>query len=189
MSKTPGIFMRASRGFTLIELVVGLVAFSVVMLIVSDVLVTQSSRSVDPVVQTRASELSQAMLNEIMAKKFDHQSAGNAPPLRCNERVACTAAGELGPESGETRATFDDVDDYHGYAAIADGRGLPITENEQDMYQGFSLRVVVFYDDNVDGTNDYPAGGSQTGNVKRISTYVTTPTDDTLVFTAYRWNY
>lgn len=181
--------MRASRGFTLIELVVGLVVFSAVMVIVSDVLVTQSERSVDPVVQTRASELSQAMLNEIMARKFDHHSSGDTPPLRCNERVACTPAGALGPEAGETRATFDDVDDYHGYAVIADGRGLPITENGEEMYRGFSLRVRVFYDDNLDGANDYPLGGSQTGNIKRISTFVTTPTDDTLVFTAYRWNY
>ncbi len=181
--------MRASHGFTLIELIVGLVVFSVVMVIVSDVLITQSTRSVDPVVQTRASMLSQSMLDEIMTKKFDHHASGSVTPLRCNENVACTGAGALGPEPGERRATFDDVDDYHGYAVIADGRGEPITENGNDMYRGFALRVTVFYDDNMDGVNDYPAGGNQSGRIKLISTFVTTPTDDTLVFTAYRWNY
>lgn len=181
--------MRAERGFTLIELVVGLVVFSTVMVIVTDVLVTQSERSVDPVVQTRAAELSQAMLNEIMAKQFDHNSMGNSHPLRCNETTACTGAGFLGPEAGESRASFNDVDDYHGYTVIANSQGQAIVDNGTPMYQGYSLQVSVFYDDNLDGINDYPGGGSISGNVKRISTQVTTPTNDTLTFTAYRWNY
>ena len=43
--------MRAERGFTLLEIVIGLVVTSIVMLIVTDLLGAQAQQSVAPVTQ------------------------------------------------------------------------------------------------------------------------------------------
>ncbi len=182
--------MHANRGFTLIELVVGMVVFSIVMLVVTDLVMSQSRRSVDPVVQSRAAHLADAFMNEIMRTRFDEQAVSRSPGSRCNEATACTPASRLGPDSGETRASYDDVDDYHGFVAsgesLQDSRGRAVTAGGVSTFSGFVLAVQVFYDDNLDGQKD--GTGTYTGNVKLIRVTVTTPLGDDVVFTQHRWN-
>lgn len=62
------------HGFTLIEMVIGIVAFSAVLTIIIGVLAPQATRSVDPIFNVRASELAQSLFNEISAKTFDESS-------------------------------------------------------------------------------------------------------------------
>ncbi|WP_414829395.1 type IV pilus modification PilV family protein [Alteromonas sp. H39] len=186
--------MRANRGFTLIELVVGMVIFSIVMLIVVNLMSAQSARSVDPVLQSRASELGQSIISEIMSKAFDERSSRTGNALRCNELTPCTASGNLGPDNTEVRGTFNDVDDYHGLIAsgetIQSSLGQNIVSPDGAMYQGFRVAVQVFYDDNLDGINDDIAGSATVvGNVKLLRVTVTTPLDEDIVFTAHRWNF
>lgn len=186
--------MRANRGFTLIELVVGMVVFSIVMLIVFNVISVQSARSVDPVLQSRASELGQSIISEVMSKAFDEQSSRTGNDLRCNEGTPCTISGSLGPDNAEVRGTFNDVDDYHGLVAsgetIQSSLGQNIVSPDGAMYRGFRIAIQVFYDDNLDGINDDIAGsGNVVGNVKLIQVTVITPLDEDIVFTAHRWNF
>lgn len=186
--------MRAERGFTLIELVVGMVVFSIVMLIVINLISSQSARSVDPVLQSRASELGQSVISEVMSKAFDEQSSRTGSDLRCNEVTPCTASGALGPDSAEVRGTFNDVDDYDGLVAsgssIQSSLGQNIVSTDGAMYQGFRIAITVYYDDNLDGVDDDAAGGSTlVGNVKLVKVMVTTPLDEDIVFTAHRWNF
>ncbi|GGF82902.1 type IV pilus modification PilV family protein [Alteromonas lipolytica] len=187
--------MRASlpRGFTLIELIIGIVVFSIIMTVIVGLIAPQSRYSVEPVWQVRASELAQSLMSEINARAFDDNLANSNSGKRCNESVACTTSGNLGPDPGESRTSYDDVDDFNGLnesgATILSAQGTPVLYNGQSLYSGFSVQVQVYYDDNEDGIND-DAGNTGTviGNVKRIVIVVTTPGGEAITFSQYRWN-
>ena len=80
------------HGFTLIELVIGMVVVSIALGGVLLVMNQTVGRSADPVVEHQAVAIAEAYLEEIMTKAYSDPG---------------------GPaESG--RADYDDVDDYHG---------------------------------------------------------------------------
>ena len=83
--------MRANvRGFTLIELIIGIVVFTIIMLVIIGVIGPQSRLSIEPIWQIRASELAQSLLTEINAKSFDEQSDHSGGNTRCNEGQSCS---------------------------------------------------------------------------------------------------
>ena len=184
---------KRHSGFTLIELVAGLVVFSVVMLIVINLVASQSRRSIDPIWQVRAAELGSSLTNEIMSKAFDENSNLSGGGERCNEGTPCTTSGSLGPDADEVapaggRADYDDIDDYHGLnqsdGNILSSLGTAMLVDGRPLYQGYSARVSVFYDDNLDGIAD--AG---IGNTKLVVITVTTPDNLEITFSRYRWNF
>ena len=59
-----------------------------------------------------ALELAQSFIEEAGAKSFDEASTGGIPT---DLPAGFTAAGSLGPESGETYPLFDDVDDFNNW--------------------------------------------------------------------------
>lgn len=189
-----------TRGFTLIELIIGIVVFSIIMLVIIGVIGPQSRLSIEPIWQIRASELAQSLLTEINSKSFDEQSDRTGGTTRCNEVQSCTASGSLGPDSGESRDSFDDIDDYHGLnqtgANILNVQGQAMLNNGESLYSGFTAQVSVYYDSNEDGINDDDADqngaldtGTLVGNVKRITITVITPGGEPLTFASYRWNF
>lgn len=185
--------VKVARGFTLIELIIGITVFSIIMMVIVSLIAPQSRLSVEPIWQVRATELAQSLMSEINARAFDDSLANSNSGKRCNESVACTASGDLGPDPGETRIRYDDIDDYHGLnesgATILSAQGSPILYNGESLYTGFSVQVQVYYDDNEDGVNDDAAStGTVIGNVKRIVITVTTPGGDAITFSNYRWN-
>ena len=191
-------------GFTLIEMIVGIVIFAVALTLVTTLIFPQAGRSVDPIMQVRATELAATLLREITAKKFDENGTGS---IRCNDDLnddgdftdtgesTCTAAIDLGPESGESRTTtasnFDDVDDYNGLlqgagqtdSVIRNSLGEVLIVDSQTLYAGFSVSVSVIYDGNLDGIADT----DQTSKLVTVS--ITTPGQETLQFSTYRSNY
>ncbi|WP_026376635.1 type IV pilus modification PilV family protein [Aestuariibacter salexigens] len=192
--------MHVRRGFTLIEIVVGLVLFSIVLLTVTTLIAPQVRRGVDPIWQVRAAELAQSLMNEISAKSFDEASNRGGGMTRCNEGTDCTPSASLGPDAGESRDIFDDVDDYHGLnqsgAAILNTLGNQLSAEGVSLYAGFTAQVSVFYDDNVDGVNDDDTDGDGTldsgtyvGNTKLISVTITTPGGERLAFSRLRSNF
>ena len=95
------------RGATLVELVMTIVIISVAIAGVVGAFGLITSRSADPLNQTRAVELAQLYMDEIITKKYDDNTPPGGVPKysgSCN----------IGPDSGESRGTFDDVDDYDG---------------------------------------------------------------------------
>ncbi|MFT6209390.1 MAG: MSHA pilin protein MshD, partial [Colwellia sp.] len=76
------------RGFTLIELVVGIVVFSIALMLFTSLIVPQAVRSVDPIFQVRATELAQSLINEIVSKPFDENSNRTGGTARCNEDLS-----------------------------------------------------------------------------------------------------
>ena len=183
----------AAKGFTLVELVIGIVVFSIVLAIVTTLIVPQAVRSVDPIYQVRATELAQSLLNEITAKSFDENSDRSGGTARCNDdgELACTLPANLSlSDSGESRDNFDDVDDYIHFDFSTDGPSVLVAN--QGLYSGFDVQVSVIYDGNRDG--DYDPGLDPSSELveqraKLITLTVTTPSNETLVFAAYRSNF
>ena len=63
--------LKARRGFTLIEFVVGIVLLAIALTGILGLLVNQAPKSVDPVQQVRAVQLARQILNEVLQKSFD----------------------------------------------------------------------------------------------------------------------
>lgn len=151
------------RGFTLIELVIGIVLLAVALGSMMGLLVNQTSQAVDPVQQVRAAQLAQRLLNEILSRSFDAHSDHNGSHWRCGETVdgityaACTQPGGYGPDSGESNSyLFDDVDDYHTpvicsshLTSCAGGEWVPAafftqsSDEVRDDYRNFAVRIQV----------------------------------------------
>ncbi|MFT2092267.1 type IV pilus modification PilV family protein [Paraglaciecola sp. 2405UD69-4] len=187
------------KGFTLIELIIGMIVFAIALVAFTSLIMPQAKRSVDPIFQVRAAELGQSFINEITAKAFDEQSNKVGGQARCNELdetgtfQACTPSEALGPEESN-RSSFDDVDDYHGLnvadEAIKNALNEDITLNNKTLYIGYAVTISVVYDDNMNGINDaIETGASYNGNSKLITINIITPNNETIVFSSYRSNF
>lgn len=193
---------RIVRGFTLIELVIGIVLFSIVLTLVTTLVAPQARRSVDPILQIRAVELAQSVLREISARSFDENSDRINGILRCNEdingdgiidktktgaeaEISCTTS--VGNEEGGERELFDDVDDYDDLSQsggdIENSLGDEIIVGGANLYEGFSIQV------NVEYAGDFYNPARDDTDSKLITVTVTTPTGVDLVFSTYRSNF
>ena len=92
--------LRNQRGVTLIDLIVIIVIVAIALPPMIGLLIQVTRQSTFGVTVTRANHLASTLFEEIRSKRGD-ETAG-APSTT------------LGPEFGETRASYDDVDDYHG---------------------------------------------------------------------------
>ncbi|NOI52336.1 type II secretion system protein [Vibrio crassostreae] len=168
--------MIRSRGFTLIESIVVIIILGIAMVTISSFLAPQVASSADPHYQNRSVALGQSLMNQILARGFDHNSDFDGGLKRCgdaNDEKGCTLPNDLG--AGEsTPATFNDVDDYIGCwytdtteSACVSSPKYPLAnildENIKDSYANFRIEVSVFYDQNMDGTND-----DTIGTMKRV---------------------
>lgn len=180
------MLVNKAAGFTLTELVIGIIVFSIALVLFTSLIVPQAIRSVEPIYQVRATELGQSILNEITSKSFDEKSDRTGGTNFCD--AACIGTVNLGPDTGETRASFDDVDDYNGLtesgAGIKNTFGESTTIDNNNLYEGFILKVSVVYDADMDGTAD-----TVVSNTKLITVTVTTPNDENIIFSTFRSNY
>lgn len=172
----------SAKGFTLIELVVGMVITAISLAMLSALIYPQLQRSVNPILAVRAAELGQALMEEILAKRFDENSPLGGMP-------ACSAdcSSTLGADGSETRLDFDDVDDFNVYCGsqFAIQTALGITPAEFARYR---MEICVNYDGDFDGNTD-------TGtNAKLITVSVFPPLagggqDAPISFSAYKGNF
>lgn len=178
-------------GFTLIEIVVGIVVSAIALTLLSVLFFSNAGRSVEPILQIRAAEFGQALLDEILAKKFDQKTPVGGVPA-CNP---CTPPANFGPDASESRATFNDVDDYNTYCGGSDlidafGTDLSVAGGP---FQNFTMSVCVIYDSNYDGVGD--GAGSQVGATAKLITVKIYPPGGAglggapITFSAYRGNY
>lgn len=90
---TPDIPGKLQVGTTLIELIIALLIISIALTGMLSVINLTTAHSADPLVQHQAVAIAEAYLEEILLQDY---------------------ADPNGVEAGEGRASFDDVDDYHG---------------------------------------------------------------------------
>jgi MSHA pilin protein MshD len=71
-------------GFTLIEVIVGIVVLAIALTLITAVLGPLSQKSTEPWHQVRAAELGHSFLNEVMARSFDESSDRSGGAYRCD---------------------------------------------------------------------------------------------------------
>lgn len=141
---------RRETGLSLIELIVTILILAIALVGITVMLQGNLSRSADTTLQVRTVALGQAYLDEILGKRFDERTRNSGiPPCRASAPPPrqCTAEGSFGPDGGETRATYDDVDDYHGLDQ-GDGQTDPLQDangNTRTGYDNFRVQVSVRY--------------------------------------------
>lgn len=160
----------SQQGATLVELVMTIVIISVAIAGVVGAFATLTGRSADPLNQTRAVELAQLYMDEILSRKYDHTAPQGGVPRY-------SGACNIGTEGSESRGTFNDVDDYHG---LSDSPPED-AEGDLDGYNEFTVNVAVrCAGDEVD---------LATSEAKRIDVTVIAPGDQSFSFSAYRANF
>ncbi|WP_019677303.1 type IV pilus modification PilV family protein [Arsukibacterium perlucidum] len=190
----PAMSARSQQGFSLIELIAGIVVLAIALSLVTAVLGPLYIKSTDPWHQVRATELGQSMLNDIMSRSFDQQSPRSGSMLRCGESSApaCTVQNadgswpaDPGESAADNRLRFNDVDDFDNFTVNGSLLTNILAEDLADVYRSYQLTVSV----------SYAAAGEVGGislasdQVKVITVTVRTPTGNELQFSSYKGNW
>jgi MSHA pilin protein MshD len=173
---------KLTSGFTLIEVIVGIVVLSISFSILTTLIYPLANQSAEQVHEIRAAELGQSMINEILGRAFDEKSDMAGGFIRCGESgVSCSV---IGLDSGETlRVHYDDVDDYDVIKfgdTIQNSLGADISA----LYVGFSMNVDVINDANYDAS-----GSGDNSTAKLITITVRTPQNFDFIFSVYKVNF
>ncbi|WP_351074684.1 type II secretion system protein [Shewanella sp. CAL98-MNA-CIBAN-0140] len=175
----------SERGFTLIELVVGMMVIAIAIVMLTSMLFPQADRAAKTLHRVRSAELAHSVMNEIWGKRYDQNtnpnggvpacdsSAGSAGSA-CSYALAVDGTPFLGPD-GESRDTFNDIDDYDGLDQ--DDNMLDSSQTYAQAYPRYQLNVSVEYLD------------SATKAQKLITVAVTTPANEVITYQALRSNY
>ena len=170
-------------GFTLIEIIIGIVALSISLSIITTLIVPAEQQSADQIHQIKAAELGQGMLDEILGRAFDENSDHAGSVWRCDEttpivRPSCSTVVNFGPDIGEnSRDLYDDVDDYNGFTSKVNSTN----QNLDSGYDSFQISVAVVYD----GTSL----GLANTLAKRVTVTITTPLGMAIEFSGYKSNF
>lgn len=200
---------RQRQGFTLIEIVITIVILGAVAGILVPFF-NAITHSPDPVIRERAISLGQAMMDEIMAKRWDEKTPVGGGPIcttgesgagRGNGTYTLTTCPDPSPapddknastvfNDGETRIDFDDVDDYNGYKEEKDDQKIDQNGNPFPL-PGFSRKVTVRYirsdSDPIAWNTDNVAAGTTT-DTKLVVVTITSPLGETFNFVAVACN-
>lgn len=127
------------RGFTLVELVVAIVALAALGAGLAVVFVEGVASSADPQIRAQARAIADGYVEEIMLKRYCENPDDSTP---CSD--------ETGSDEGETRATYDDICDYNaiGTEEPTDQNGEPSGGPDEPLAD-YEVTVAVG-----DGTND-----------------------------------
>lgn len=167
--------IKQPKGFTLIELVVGMLVLSIALVMLATMLFPQADRAAEALHRTRSAELAHAVMNEIWGKRFDQNTNPNGGVPACNSPSGLACSTVLGPDTGEGRDQFNDVDDYHGLTI--NSFMFNSTQTYASVYTNFNMTVSVQYVD----------AGTQAE--KLITVNVTTPNNEVITYQTVRSNY
>jgi len=169
---------KINQGFTLIEVIIGIVTMSIALSIITTLLLPTAEQSAEQIHQIRAAELGQSLMNEIISKSFDENSDRAGGRVRCGENgTSCTANADLGDDGEANVDLFNDVDDYNG-----------TSQNDlilDSLYNGFSVSISVCNDADYNGCT----GTENAETAKLITITVTDSFGNPITFATYRTNY
>jgi MSHA pilin protein MshD len=156
---------KKNQGFSLIELVITIVVLSIALSALTSSLFKGIGRNADPLWQTKASQLSQAYLDEILSMRYAESS-----PLGGGSIGSCNVDGTEAEETG--RSLYDDVDDYHDLAETAD-----FLDTTVSSYSGYTVGINV---------SCIEQGNPTLTDSKLIIITITSPTQQSLKFSVIR---
>lgn len=177
------------QGFTLIEIVLTIVILGAV----AGILVPFFSaivHSPDPEMRERAISLGQAMMDEIMAKRWDENTPMGGGPLNTAESTrgttSATLVASLGVDAGENRTTLDDVDDYNG---INEANNFTDQNGAAFVLTGYSRQVAVRYiASNTNPIDQNTPAAAGTTDTKLVVVRITSPLGEVFNFVAVACN-
>jgi len=136
-------------GFTLVELVIAIVALAALGAALASVFVQGAASSADPQIRAQARVMAEGYVEEVMLKAFSDPD---------------------GTETGESRATFDDICDYN-----AIGTENPTGQNGTAMASGdlSAYNVTVSVGDGTESacSNDTTPGGQPVADINVTVSY------------------
>ena len=166
--------MYHKQGFTFVEVVITIVILGIALSALTWSLSTSVIQGAAPIAEEKARTLAQAYLDEILPLKFDDSSpeGGGSIPL---SQSPCTISNE-----GQSRAGFDDVDDYHGI--INSPPVLSQTDFDISQYINFSVSIQV-------SCQGLSAGLSANHLAKLITITVITSNNEQRSISVFRGNF
>ncbi|QUM82766.1 type II secretion system protein [Moritella sp. 5] len=179
---------RHQRGFTLIEIVVGMVVLAISLVIVTGIFLPQANNTVTSMYQIKATALGKRIMDQVLLRYYDENIVSSAGFIRCDEVKLCST--DLGTEGSEVRSTpnnFNDVDDYNIYCGdrpnYDPSAALAYFTSE---YPGYGLQICVsFAADKFDP--NLTSGGIYVA--KRIRVTIFMPNDESIELTSFKGNY
>ena len=168
-----------SKGATLVELIITIVIISIALVSLALTVSFSASHSADSMIQVKLVELAQAYTEEILTKRFDENSPSGGIPA-CNP--GGTVCGALGSD-GETRSTFDDVDDYDGIDETPPQDSLGFS---RPNYVGYRVQIAVSY---MDAAQLVSYGLDDSTDAKLVELTISPPSGPAIDFTFYKGNY
>lgn len=177
--------MHSKSGFTLIEMVVGIVVLAVAMVIVTGVFLPQASQTLTPMYQIRATGLAKNIMNQILVRAYDENNANTGSFVLCTSS-SCTDLAAFGveTESNIVPESFNDVDDYHVYCDDSMNQRVTNLRYFTSEYPGYGLRVCVN-----NGADRFDGLVTDKHIAKLITVTVSMPNDETVMLSALKGNY
>ena len=168
-----------NRGFTLVELVVGIVVLAIAMMIMNTMLISQSKDALEPLYRLRASQLGQSIMQNVLSRSYD------GGLYRCGEIWETTGSIEvcsatLGTDSTAEKDSghqnFNDVDDFITSDFIsAVTYGDVLGDSLPSQYANYAVKI---------------EAEIVTANVsKKISVIIKTPSGEEIRFSVLKGNY
>lgn len=164
---------KLQQGFTLIELVVGMLVIAIAIVMLSSMLFPQADRAAKTLHRVKSAELAHSVMNEIWGKRYDQNTNANGGVPACGSPLGSNCSATLGPEAGEGRNDFNDVDDYNGLSQNA--TMLNSSQTYAEAYPNYQLSVTVAY--------------GAAPNTKLVTINVTTPDNEVITYNLVRSNY
>ncbi len=169
---------RTACGFTLIEMVVGMVVLGIALVMMATLLFPLAERSAQGVQRAKAAQLGQAVLAELAGRRLDVATplGGGAVPVLtcCPDDPAVCAAAAAEPDNPGSWELLDRFDGFDGPADRLLGGAL---------YHGFRVAIAV-------QCQDADAVGTRwPGGAKLTEVTITSPAGERLEFAQLRGNY
>jgi len=194
------------NGVTLIEMVIFIAIVSVALAGTLVAFINTGKYSADPLIKIRTIELGQSFLEEVLLKKYDHNSPVTGGCVDyTSSRCSSGITGQTTLQTdGEARNEFNDVDDYHNLeycgqnttagdssctgscSTLLNESGIDIS----DKYIGYSVCVQVSFAGNELNSASPGTGLTvSTNDAKRIDVIITDPLNSSMTFTTYKLNF
>jgi MSHA pilin protein MshD len=179
VAATRAISLRPARqlGISLIELIMFIIIVSIGVIALLAVFSTAARKSTDPMIQKQVLAIAESVLEEVESRPFTICDPDDANATTAVTTADCATTPEaMGPES-ETRATFDNVNDYGPTSTISPYADITGTTT----IPGYSATVAVANSANL---NSLPAT-----EVLLVTVTVTGPGSSSLSLQGYRARY
>ena len=170
---------KMQGGFTLVETVIVIVLVGAMMAGMTSLFMNNVGNSYRPFLRQRALAVANAFMDEIQHKRWNEATPVGGGCVNSGASCATGPAAVAIGTDGETRATYDDIDDYNGLNQNPPQNSAGVA---MPGYSGFTVAVSVVQ----------PAAAWNTiatADVRLITVSVTSPSNETIAISAYRVNF